>query len=349
MVVFREGEQESVSRIDRYPCPLEVRCLKKYLPKAFPYLLLACTLSFVSSWILLKEGEPASGHFRSMLLMTMGIGLIPCAIIHAFDSIVQWSKRTPAFIELPEEMIIKWWTQQFKFLWGSRALFLASIVFGALTLFAEILSRNYSTSLIYVILVLISFTVLAGIWCGFGLTLFFKLSLVFSRLGRLPITVTADRLGITSAGSILAKIWLLAGLLYTVYTSTAILRPGEIVLGNAAMMLLALPAGLVIFGGLLMSQINLHKAMLRYKERQLQELQIQLRTTKEEFLTARSHEAGKRLRHLRDLHNEVSALPEWPFSWRHVLGFGSYTIGSFIPTVLGIWKLWDQISKHPVP
>lgn len=325
-----------------FPIPLEVSRLKKFLPVAFPYLLLASVLSLISSSLLLSQGGRTSEHSLTMLYITIGLGLIPCAILHSFDLIFHWSAKTHHFISMPEEELKEWWKMKFDYMWKRKAIFIASLCFGALEATNEYISDYYGGSPSYVGFILSGMTILAGMVAGMALVLFFKFSLVIGHLGRLPLKVNTDRFGIMSVGPILAKVWLLAGLLYALFTSTAPLRPGKLDPGDTAMILLALPAGITIFSGLLMSQFGLHRGMVKYKEKLLQKLRTQLEITEEDFLTTKSYEAGEHLRHLREFYGHVSMLPEWPISWRYAIGLGTYSIGSFIPTALGIWQIWTK-------
>lgn len=327
-----------------HPNPFEPLSFAGKIDPNLCYLLIGTVLASLSNRVFMEAtaSDVDFMYMWGMFLMAIGVGLVPTSINILYRVLTAWSPKMLHFVDLKDEDIKKWWKNELQRFWTGHGILLGTLIGGIIGFMAKLMTTGIAEPVVDVVIV--SVTTVSACAVGAALVLLVRLCLICVHLGRLPLRSLRAPIGVASVNRVIVSVWLVAGLLYALYTSTSLLPEQTRSSADAAMILCALPAGIILLGGFVGSQYALHLGMVQYKEQRLRKTEEQMWASEDTFLKDLSPETGQNLKLLIDLYKEVAALPEWPFSWKQFVAVMSYTLGAMTPVLIAAMDLLREAA-----
>jgi hypothetical protein len=187
---------------------------------------------------------------------------------------------------------------------------------------------------------------------GCGLWAMYRAGVAIWRLGARfadKVTVTAGRFGVLSTGSMLAWCWGIIGIVWFMYSLSALLGPGNNELSkmllSSPVLLIAGPTLPLICGTFIVCQFPLHKGMMAYKRREIRRVERWLDELLSEDKAALTKDKREEIEFLRQRWKELEGLPEWPFSRSAFAGMSGSTVLSVLPVLAKAVELSKPFAK----
>ncbi len=271
-------------------------------------------------------------YITTFLPLSLGVVGVPIAIRLGYRIVVGWEASAVRFVVVKPQAFHDWFGNQIVAylrswdvpLFGLVYLLAASVAFHYSGAFAGMSALDL-TAAGFVLAV-------SAFCCGIGVATIIRLARIVWRLGQFQVEVTASRFGVKSTGPMLLRCYLLAGVIWCLYTSSA---GWNLTAGWIPMLALAVPAILIITGSFVIAQLPLHHRMLEYKRARTYEIESFLKELAPRTSEDLTEERLKQLEFLRSEADKIAALPEWPFGWWSLTGAFMASVVSVSPTIIG--------------
>lgn len=288
------------------------------------------------------EDAPRRYFALCWLLALAGFLMVPAAVHICRALLVRWARTMDGFIKgFSEAEAERWIDAELKFFDSSRQMVIASSLLGAVAVLAytrgNFLQGLDALASFCAVALVFSSACMAG--CGLGAM--FGGTRAILKLGRSyreRIFVTSGKFGITSTGRVLAKCWLVIGVVWFVFTCTALLGPRYSTLSaflfSYPVIVVAVPTLPVILGCFIGSQVALHDAMTEYKRREIVRIERMIHELTPDKVSGFTKDTQETIEFLRRRVSELESLPDWPFSTKALAGVGGSVITAVLPVLV---------------
>jgi hypothetical protein len=267
----------------------------------------------------------------TFLPLALGIIAVPIAIRLGYKIVTQWEQNAARFVVADQEEFREWFGSRivaYLRSWDVPALgvlyfMVALLAFRSAGAFNEMSALGLTIAI--VVLILSSFC------CGVGIATIIRLASIVWSVGRYPVEVSSSKFGVRSTGPMLVRCYLLAGIVWCLYTSSA---GWNLSAGWIPMLALAVPAIVIMTGTFILAQLPLHHRMLEYKRTRTFEIEELLKEITPIEADELTEERLNQVEFLRAEAEKIASLPEWPFGWQSLTGAFLASIGSLAPTLI---------------
>ncbi len=277
---------------------------------------------------------------------------VPIGIRSGSKAFGEWAESLSYFVKKDKMVLDDWISRQARFLYGDRGVSRFALAFAFLTVGTHWAGQTFNGMTITQMLVPMAILSSTGFVCGIGLACIFLFSRIIWKLGRFAVRVESHQFGIMSTGSVMAKCYVTAAVIWLLYTLST---PWAEKRAWITMALLGIPPLVLFVGSFALSQFPLHKRMLDYKRLRVMELQERIRALEPASPDGLTEEIRKKIEFYRLTLLDALALPEWPFSFGNVSGVFVSSATAVLPVLLkGLpWgKLLDYLNltlANPLP
>jgi hypothetical protein len=287
--------------------------------------------------------------------LAAAVFVVPLAFTFCCRWLIEWSRGTTAFAQpadgpgSSEKLAAdEWLIRQLSFFSGSFPMCISGAIMSLLALTAYKLAGypigHDGLASIFAAALLAFSAFLAGI----GVHAIFCATRMIWRFGEYQITVKNHKFGILSTGRVLVRCYFVIGLVWGIYTSSAVLASPHFDFRMAAipLLVLAAPAFVAILASFVIGQIPLHNKMVEFKRNELRKVERKLDGYSGAFedITEKMRED---IHFLEAARERILALPEWPFAFTTFLGaIGSSVMPALLSSVVtAAVKLWAPALK----
>lgn len=315
-----------------------------------------CFLIAVSGNLVARHvpDRPMRHIFLCVVLDFAGLILVPAALHSCHRLFMAWASAVDLFVLDGRRADLNRWKSDFaSFFGGSAGMLGAGLLFAALALCAYESSDYLDNSNALIGGWEAVQVVVAAGMAGCGLWVMWQGARAVWVLGtkfKDDIVVAPDSIGVLSTGRMLAQCWARIGGVWLFYTCSACLGPPfdnvPATLKTWPILLLAFPTLPLIVGLFIGSQVPLHEAMLRFKDREIRRLRAMLSAVEVRNVEGLTQDALKLERSVRRRINEVDTLPEWPFRGPVMLSVAKAVLAAVSPLLLKV--LATYASAHHI-
>jgi len=270
----------------------------------------------------------------SMMAKTLCIGLIPIAVVYSKQLLAEWLTCLVHFVELEPAKALEWFARHIRSVFLARSTTIWGLLVGLFILLFEYQDGAFGQRTLFgrgiTVLASLAMTSLAGV----ALTIMVKAAILVSKVGRLPIYVSASPYGLLSTGNMLVKTFGAATGVYVVAVLTMVLRTGS--RPTPPIVLWALFVAALYLGMFLFPQWTIHESMVAFKRHRLIQTENQLRIHLAEFDKTPNKATNDMIQALRHRRDELQSLPDWPFNWKNFTSILGLAFSSTIPMIFKI-------------
>lgn len=267
----------------------------------------------------------------TFLPLGLGIGLVPLVVRAGFSILLDWHPTATRFIQSDIEQFNQWFFSRFDAYIRGGDVLIAAAVYLIAAIAAFRASGAFSGMGPGGVTFASAVLAVSAFCCGVGIATLLRLANLVWSLGRYPVEVVAGPYGVSSTGPMLLKIYVLAGITWVIYTSSA---GWNLSSGWVPVLILSVPAVALIFGSFVVAQIPLHRRMVEFKRGRVYEIESMLRELTPKKSSDLTEERLHQIAFLREECSKVTALPDWPFGWRSLSAAFATSIGSVAPTLI---------------
>jgi hypothetical protein len=268
------------------------------------------------------------------VLLSAGIALVPLAVRAGYSALVEWGRCIPHFVAPSHRAQAVAWLSRAREPFARRRWYGAIGLLGGAAGTASYLASGFFTRVASGNEAPAAVAVFLGAFFGaVGLAHVAHFARIVHGLGRFPIRVDGDRLGVLSSGRVLAAVYGMAcGVLFVFSLSASSGMPRRWIPLAAC----ALPAWLFIVSSFVAAQVPLHRRMLEYKEGAVGRLRALRDAIEEAALQPGAAVDRERLVFLEDRIARIEALPDWPFSGAVLARVMGFAAGAIAPLALDL-------------
>lgn len=264
--------------------------------------------------------------------LSLGIALIPIATRVGYNILLNWQEQVATFVRVSGEIDLdKWYKSRFREGANSKAPLVCGFLFNILSFIAFIMAGTFNHLAWYYSLVTGVLLLLVNFLCGVVLcSMWFLGKLVWDLGRRFKVHVSRHSYGITSTGPVLAKVYLVAAIVWFIISLSAYRSDYSWLL----LVFLTTPTFIFLCGSFIVIQFPLHVRMREFKSNELRKLERVLAKLIPENLEEFSNERREQIEFYHRLEDSISELPEWPFRWGSYAGVIGTSLGAMAPTIL---------------
>ncbi|MBI2202517.1 MAG: hypothetical protein HYU41_01495 [Candidatus Rokubacteria bacterium] len=281
----------------------------------------------------------------SMTAKTLCIGLIPLTLVYSRRLLADWLACLVDFVEFRDEDGSGWFAHQVQKLFVSRINILLGILVGCLILAFEYQDGAFRQQSAWALGVVLFASLLMTVLAGIALVVMVRGAMLISRVGTLPIYVTASPYGVLRTGTMLAEAFSAATVVYLIALCTMVLRTWN--QPTLPILTWAISVAVLYVAMFILPQWTIHKRMVRFKRERLRKIERSLKEHSDAFDAAPTKAESEIVEALRKRRDEVESLPEWPFNWKNFTAVLGMAASSTLPVVFKV--AFASISAWVVP
>jgi hypothetical protein len=276
--------------------------------------------------------ERAPDLVPSMMAKAFGIVAIPLVLLYSKRLMSAWLNSLLHFIDLDPKDVLTWFDGHIRKVFFARSNVACGFVVGLFILLFEYLDGAFEQRTVLGLAIVVLASLLMTSLGGFALTVMVRGVILVSQVGQLPIYVSASPHGVLSTGTMLLKGFGAATGVYVVAVLTMVLRTGP--RPTWPILSWALFVAILYLVMFFLPQWTIHTNMVAFKRRYLIGTEKQLRVYLMEFDKTPNKATHDMVQALRQRHDELQSLPDWPFNWKNFTGILGFAFSSAFPVVL---------------
>lgn len=329
-------EVESVGLVLEQKVPM----LRRH-PYGFWALLFV--LAVIGTVLLAQDVPNRRAYLGVCLTMCAGFITVPLALRIAHGIFHRWAREVDEYVLTDDKKaLLRWFSEEMRFFEGSKSMCFAGLGLGALGVASFHFDGYFDDVSILAAFFGFAITFCSAFLAGVGLYAMCSGSRAVWILGSLPdvrVRVDKTNYGVLRTGVTLAKCWFVIGLVWCIYTLSALFGQQDFALNkwltSFSVWILAAPTFPLIFGSFFICQIPLHERMVDYKRGELRRMDALLEKHKLDEIDDLTPERQALIEFLQRQRAEIMTLPEWPFGGKALFGLSASSITAVFPLLFG--------------